>query len=61
MSFLNRVILAPLLCGFLNTTHGGKMFLGVKRTGLITGITLDRKKRDLASDEYQAYQLRVCS
>lgn len=46
---MDRSLLSPLLCGLLNTRLGGKIFVGVKRCGLIRGIVLERKKRDLAS------------
>lgn len=45
----DRSLLSPVLCGFLNTRQGGKIFIGVKRCGLIRGIVLQRKKRDMAS------------
>ena len=46
---MDRSLLSPVLCGLLNTRLGGKIFVGVKRCGLIRGIVLERKKRDLAS------------
>ena len=45
----DRSLLPPVLCGLLNTRLGGKIYMGVKRCGLIRGIPLQRKKRDLAS------------
>ena len=38
-----------LLILILNTRLGGKIYIGVKRCGLIRGIVLERKKRDVAS------------
>ena len=45
----DRSLLSPLLCGLLNTRLGGKIYVGVKRCGLVRGIVLERKKRDLGS------------
>ena len=45
----DRSLLSPLLCSLLNTRLGGKIYVGVKRCGLVRGIVLERKKRDLGS------------
>ena len=39
-------ILAKVICGMLNTSAGGTLYLGVKRNQLIKGIKLDRHQRD---------------
>ena len=38
--------LATQICGMLNTVNGGRIFLGVKRNGIIKGVRLDWKQRD---------------
>ena len=45
----DRTVLSPLICGLLNSEQGGWIYLGVKRSGLIRGMVLERKKRDLVS------------
>ena len=39
-------ILAKVICGMLNTSAGGTLYLGVKKNQLIKGIKLDRHQRD---------------
>ena len=51
----DRCLLSPVICGLLNTRLGGKIYIGVKSCGLVRGILLERKKRDLAS--YKLYGL----
>jgi len=38
---------AILVCGFLNSKDGGCIYAGVKKNGLIRGIPLERKDRDI--------------
>ena len=55
----DRSLLSPVLCGLLNTRLGGKIYIGVKRCGLIRGIVLERKKRDVVSCYQYIFMLNV--
>ena len=38
--------LASIICSFLNGREGGELYIGVRKSGEVTGVALTRKQRD---------------
>ena len=46
-------------CGFLNAGKGGTVYLGVKKSGIISGVEISRKDVSLASWFVKAFVAKL--